>query len=48
MYQRSQSRTVLFPILLFVGINLVILTLSRLVLGVWQSDRVSLLMDGYH
>lgn len=46
MYQRSQSRTVLFPILLFVGINLVILTLSRLVLGVWQSDRVSA-VDGW-
>lgn len=46
MYQRSQSRTVLFPILLFVGINLFILTLSRLALGIWQADRISA-VDGW-
>lgn len=46
MYQRSQSRTVLFPILLFIGINLFILTLSRLALGIWQADRISA-VDGW-
>lgn len=41
MYQRSQTRAVLFPILLFVGINLLILSLARLGLGIWQVDRVT-------
>lgn len=41
MYQRSQTRSVLFPILLFIGINLLILSLARLGLGIWQVDRVT-------
>lgn len=46
MHQRSPSRTVLFPILLFIGMNLFILTLSRLALGIWQIERVSA-VDGW-
>lgn len=41
MYQRSQTRSVLFPILLFIGINLLILSLARLGVGIWQVDRVT-------
>ncbi|MDD0822941.1 LTA synthase family protein [Mannheimia sp. AT1] len=41
MEQRSQARTVLFPIVLFVGINLLILSLARLGLAFWQAERVS-------
>lgn len=40
MNQRS-TKTVLFPILLFVGINLLILSIARLGLGIWQVERVS-------
>lgn len=38
--QRS-SRFILFPIFFFVGLNIVIFTLSRLGLSIWQADRVS-------
>ncbi|QIM66417.1 hypothetical protein A4G16_03005 [Mannheimia granulomatis] len=41
MNQRSESKTVLFPILLFVGVNLLIFSIARLGLAVWQADRVS-------
>ncbi|WGE57982.1 LTA synthase family protein [Actinobacillus equuli] len=42
----EQRRSVLFPILFFVGINLLILSLSRLGLSLWQSERVSA-VDGW-
>lgn len=41
MAQSSRARSVLYPILLFVGINLFILSLARLGLAFWQADRVS-------
>lgn len=41
MNQRSESKTVLFPILVFVGINLLIFSIARLGLAVWQAERVS-------
>ena len=37
----KQTRSPLYPIFLFVIINLIIFTLSRLGLAIWQSDRVS-------
>lgn len=43
--QRS-SRSILFPIFFFVGLNIVIFTLSRLGLSIWQADRVSA-VDGW-
>ncbi|HGO5854486.1 TPA: LTA synthase family protein [Mannheimia haemolytica] len=46
MRQYSQKHTVLFPILLFIGINLLILSLTRIGFGVWQSERVSA-VDGW-
>lgn len=42
----EQRRYVLFPILFFVGINLLILSLSRLGLSLWQAERVSA-VDGW-
>ncbi|EXI61785.1 hypothetical protein MHD_04835 [Mannheimia granulomatis] len=41
MNQRSESKTVLFPILVFVGVNLLIFFIARLGLAVWQAERVS-------
>ncbi|OOF69685.1 LTA synthase family protein [Rodentibacter caecimuris] len=35
------SRFPLFPIIAFIGINLIILTLSRLGLAFWQADRIN-------
>lgn len=43
--QRS-SRSILFPIFFFVGLNIVIFTLSRLGLSIWQADRISA-VDGW-
>lgn len=43
--QRS-SRSILFPIFFFVGLNIVIFTLSRLGLSIWQAERVSA-VDGW-
>ena len=37
----KQTRSPLYPIFLFVIINLIIFTLSRLGLAIWQADRVS-------
>lgn len=37
----KQTRSSLYPIFLFVIINLIIFTLSRLGLAIWQADRVS-------
>lgn len=42
----KKQRSVLFPILFFVVVNLVLLSLSRLGLALWQSDRVSA-VDGW-
>ena len=36
----KQTRSPLYPIFLFVIINLIIFTLSRLGLAIWQADRV--------
>lgn len=40
------KRSVLFPTLFFCGINLTVLSLSRLGLAIWQSERVSA-VDGW-
>ena len=37
----KQTRSPLYPIFLFVIINLIIFTLSRLGLALWQAERVS-------
>lgn len=37
----QKSRSYLFPILFFVGLNLIILSLSRFGLAMWQAERVS-------
>lgn len=42
----KKQRSVLFPVLFFVMVNLVLLSLSRLGLALWQSDRVSA-VDGW-
>ena len=41
-----KGRSVLFPILFFVIINLILLSLSRLALGLWQAERVNA-VDGW-
>ncbi|QIM62939.1 hypothetical protein A1D29_06350 [Pasteurellaceae bacterium Orientalotternb1] len=38
---QQQSRSVLFPVLFFVGLNLIIFSLSRLGLSLWQADRIA-------
>lgn len=43
---QKNSRSVLFPVLFFVGINLIIFSLSRLGLSLWQADRVAA-VDGW-
>lgn len=42
----KKQRSLLFPVLFFVVVNLVLLSLSRLGLALWQSDRVSA-VDGW-
>ena len=42
----KQTRSPLYPIFLFVIINLIIFTLSRLGLAIWQADRVSAVAGG--
>ena len=37
----SAYRSVLFPVFVFIGLNLIFLSLSRLGLGVWQYERVT-------
>ncbi|MDH2997236.1 hypothetical protein A1D22_06065 [Pasteurellaceae bacterium LFhippo2] len=39
--QQHNSRFILFPILFFIGINLIIFNLSRLGLSIWQAERVT-------
>ncbi|HDR1055179.1 TPA: LTA synthase family protein [Pasteurella multocida] len=43
MYSNSEKnhRTLLFPIFFFVFVNLIVFTLSRLGLSLWQAERVS-------
>lgn len=41
-----KQRFVFYPILIFIGINLIILSLSRLGLSLWQAERVSA-VDGW-
>lgn len=36
-----KQRNILFPILFFVGLNLIVFSLSRLGLSLWQAERVS-------
>ncbi len=43
---QKTNRFILFPILCFVGINILIFTLSRLGLSVWQAERISA-VDGW-
>lgn len=43
---QQKPRSVLFPILFFVVINLILLSLSRLGLGLWQAERVNA-VDGW-
>ena len=43
---QKTNRFILFPILFFVGINILIFTLSRLGLSVWQAERISA-VDGW-
>lgn len=38
---KKRQRSILYPIFLFIGINLLVLTLSRLGLSLWQAERVS-------
>ncbi|AAP96146.1 hypothetical protein HD_1325 [[Haemophilus] ducreyi 35000HP] len=42
----EQRRSVLFPVLFFVGINLLVLSLSRFGLAMWQAERVTA-VDGW-
>lgn len=39
--KQTQSRSILFPIFLFVALNIVVFTLSRLGLALWQEARVT-------
>lgn len=43
---QQKPRSVLFPVLFFVVINLIILSLSRFALGLWQAERVNA-VDGW-
>ncbi|WP_373766127.1 LTA synthase family protein [Glaesserella sp.] len=43
---QKTNRFILFPIFFFIGINLVIFTLSRLGLSIWQAERVTA-VDGW-
>lgn len=36
-----RSRFILFPIFCFIGLNLLVLTLSRFGLSLWQAERIS-------
>lgn len=38
---QTTKRSILFPILFFIGLNLIIFSLSRLGLSLWQAERVS-------
>ncbi|OOS00548.1 hypothetical protein B0187_01180 [Haemophilus paracuniculus] len=38
---QKSNRSLLFPILFFIGLNLVIFSLSRLGLALWQAERVT-------
>ncbi|MDG6881943.1 Lipoteichoic acid synthase 2 [Phocoenobacter uteri] len=38
---KTSKRSILFPILFFIGVNLIILFLSRLGLSIWQIERVN-------
>lgn len=41
MFTSRSSRSILFPIFLFVGLNLLVFSLSRLGLSLWQAERVT-------
>ncbi|MFK5041928.1 LTA synthase family protein, partial [Glaesserella parasuis] len=43
---QKNTRFILFPIFFFIGLNLIIFSLSRLGLSLWQADRVSA-VDGW-
>lgn len=43
---QQQARSVLFPVLFFVGLNLIIFSLSRLGLSLWHADRIAA-VDGW-
>lgn len=43
---QKKTRFILFPIFLFIGLNLLIFTLSRLGLSLWQAERISA-VDGW-
>ncbi|MGQ0287423.1 LTA synthase family protein [Pasteurellaceae bacterium 22721_9_1] len=43
---KTQTRPLLFPIFCFIGINLIVLTLSRLGLSLWQAERINA-VDGW-
>lgn len=41
MFEQRQTRSILFPIFIFVAINIVVFTLSRFGLALWQETRVT-------
>lgn len=41
MFEQRQARSILFPIFIFVAINIVVFTLSRFGLALWQETRVT-------
>lgn len=43
---QPRQRSVLFPILFFFGLNLILFSLSRLGLAIWQAERISA-VDGW-
>lgn len=46
MNHQKDKRFILFPILLLAGINILVFTLSRIGLSIWQSERISA-VDGW-
>ncbi|OOH91343.1 hypothetical protein BMT54_02620 [Pasteurellaceae bacterium 15-036681] len=44
--QQRNSHSILFPVIFFIGINLIIFTLSRLGLSIWRSERITA-VDGW-
>ncbi|MGX3066235.1 LTA synthase family protein [Ursidibacter arcticus] len=42
----QKKRSILFPIFFFIGLNLIIFTLSRIGLSIWQAERITA-VDGW-